>query len=148
MNLIPRNQLAQLTDFDSLFDDFFTGFPVMMGKSDVAKNLAAMRVDIHEDESGYEITAELPGVRKDDISVTLNNDVLTISASKETETEKKKKGKVIRRERTSGTFTRSFTITDGVNADDIKANFTDGVLTLNLPKASKEEPETRRIDIG
>jgi HSP20 family protein len=145
MNLIPRNQFS---DFDSLFDDFFTGFPMVMGKSDVAKSLAAMRVDIHEDENGYEITAELPGVKKEDISVTLNNDVLTISASKETETEKKKKGKVIRRERSSGTFTRSFTVGDSINQEDIKANFTDGVLTLSIPKMTKAQPESRQIDIG
>jgi HSP20 family protein len=147
MNLIPRNQIS---DFDSLFDDFFTGFPVLMGKSDVAKSLAAMRVDIHEDDNGYEITAELPGVKKEDISVTLKNDVLTITASKETESEKKKKGKVIRRERSSGTFTRSFSVHDGVRQEDIKARFDDGVLTLTIPKRGQDEgqPEVRKIDIG
>ena len=147
MNLIPRNQVS---DFDSLFDDFFTGFPVLMGKSDVAKSLAAMRVDIHEDESGYEITAELPGVKKEDISVTLKNDILTITASKETESEKKKKGKVIRRERSSGTFTRSFTVHDGIKQEDIRAGFDDGVLTLSIPKRGQEEaePDVHKIDIG
>jgi len=147
MNLIPRNQI---NDFDSLFDDFFTGFPVFMGKSDIARSLAAMRVDIHEDEGGYEITAELPGVKKEDISVTLRNDILTITASKETENEKKKKGKVIRRERSSGTFTRSFTVDDGVRQEDIEANFNDGVLTLSIPKRGQveAEPDVHKIDIG
>ena len=147
MNLIPRNQVS---DFDSLFDDFFTGFPVLMGKSDVAKSIAAMRVDIHEDENGYEISADLPGVKKEDISVTLKNDILTISASKESESEKKKKGKVIRRERSSGTFSRSFTVHDGIRQEDIKASFDDGVLTLSIPKKGEEndEPDVRKIDIG
>jgi len=147
MNLIPRNQIS---NFDSLFDDFFTGFPVLMDKSDIAKSLAAMRVDIHEDENAYEITAELPGVKKEDISVTLKNDVLTIEASKETESEKKKKGKVIRRERSSGTFTRSFSVHDGIRQEDINANFNDGVLTLNIPKRGQEEaePDIHKIDIG
>ena len=147
MNLIPRNQIS---DFDSLFDDFFTGFPVLMGKSDIARSLAGMRVDIHEDENGYEITAELPGVKKEDISVTLKNDILTISASKETESEKKKKGKVIRKERSSGSYTRSFSVHDGIRQEDIKAGFTDGVLTLTIPKKGQEEaePNIHKIDIG
>jgi len=147
MNLIPRNQIS---DFDSLFDDFFTGFPVLMGKSDMARSLAGMRVDIHEDENGYEITAELPGVKKEDISVTLKNDILTISASKETESEKKKKGKVIRKERSSGSYTRSFSVHDGIRQEDIKASFTDGVLTLTIPKKGQEEaePNIHKIDIG
>ena len=147
MNLIPRNQIS---DFDSLFDDFFTGFPVVMGKSDVANSLAAMRVDIHEDDNGYEITADLPGVKKEDISVTLKNDILNISASKETESEEKKKGKVIRRERSSGSYSRSFSVHDGIKQEDIKANFNDGVLNLSIPKRTHEEaePDIQKIEIG
>jgi len=147
MNLIPR---SQITNLDSLFDDFFTGFPVLMGKSDMARSLAAMRVDIHEDEAGYEITAELPGVKKEDISVTLRNHLLTISASKESTIEKKKKGKIIRQERSSGTFSRSFSVDENINQADIKASFDDGVLTLHIPKKVEEktEPGAYKIDIG
>lgn len=147
MNLLPRKHFD---DLDSLFDDFFTEFPVPMGKSDMAKSLAAMRVDIHEDEDGYEITAELPGVKKEDIAVTLKDNVLSVSASKESSSEKKKKGKVIRQERSSGTFTRSFTVDDGVQQDDITASFNDGVLTLSIPKKGEVEsaPDAYKIDIG
>ncbi len=147
MNLVPRNRIS---DFDSVFDDFFTGFPMLMGNSDVAKSLAGMRVDIHEDDASYEITAELPGVRKEDISVTLKNDVLTISASKQTESEKKKRGKVIRRERSSGSFSRSFSVQEGISQEDIKASFDAGVLTLIIPKLGKDdaEPDTHKINIG
>lgn len=147
MNLIPR---SQITNLDSLFDDFFTGFPVLMGKSDMARSLAAMRVDIHEDEAGYEITAELPGVKKEDISVTLKNHLLTISASKESTVEKKKKGKIIRQERSSGTFSRSFSVDESINQSDIRASFDDGVLTLHIPKKVEEKtgPGAYKIDIG
>ncbi len=147
MNLIPKNQFGNL---DSLFDEFFTGFPVLMDKSDVAKSLAAMRIDIHEDDDGYEITAELPGVKKEDIAVTLKNNVLSISASKESSSEKKKKGKVIRQERSSGSFTRSFTVDDGIRQEDIKASFDDGVLTLTIPKKAEDKSsrDSYRIDIG
>jgi HSP20 family protein len=146
MNLIPRNQISE---FDSLFDNFFTGFPMMVGKPSLTENLSGMRVDIHEDASGYEIVADLPGVKKDDISIILQNEVLTISASKETESEVKNKGKVIRRERSSGNFSRSFTVSHGVKQDHIKANFEDGVLTLVIPKlnAEKETPDVRKINI-
>ncbi|MCB1672892.1 MAG: Hsp20/alpha crystallin family protein [Gammaproteobacteria bacterium] len=147
MNLIPRNQLGNL---DSLFDDFFTGFPVLMGKSDLARSFSAMRVDIHEDDAGYEITAELPGVKKEDISVTLKNHVLTINASKETASEKKKHGKVIRQERSSGAFSRSFSVDEGIRQEDIKAAFSDGVLTLTIPRKVEDRaaPDSYKIDIG
>lgn len=146
MNLIPRSQIS---DFDSLFDNFFTGFPMMVGKSDVSDSLRGMRVDIHENDSSYEVVADLPGIKKDDISVTLQNDVLTISATKETETEEKKRGKVIRKERSSGSYSRSFSVSHGIKQEDIKAKFEDGVLTLVVPKitAEEEKPGTRTIDI-
>jgi len=110
MNLISRNQLPE---FDSLFDNLFTGFPMMIGKPGLTENLSWMRVDIHEDVSGYEIIADLPGVKKEDISIILQNEILTISASKATESEVKKKGKVIRHEPSSGNFTRSFPVSHG-----------------------------------
>jgi HSP20 family protein len=146
MNLIPRNQVS---DLDSLFDNFFTGFPMVVGKPGLAENLSGMRVDIHEDDSGYEIVADLPGVKKKDISITLQDDILTISASKETESEEKKKGKVIRRERSSGSYSRSFSVNHGVKQEDINANFQDGVLTMKVPKFTEEEaePEVRKIKI-
>ena len=103
MNLIPRNQLF---DLDSVFNDFFHGFrrPALRGDSD--DPLAGMRVDVHESDDGWEIHAELPGVRKEDIDITLQDDILTVSASKQTESEDRKKGKVIWRERSSGSVTR------------------------------------------
>lgn len=145
MNLIPRNQLA---DFDSLFDDFFTGFPMLVGKSDLSRSLGGMRVDIHETDTDFEITADLPGVRKKDISVSLDNGILTITASRESEKEEKKKGRVIRRERTSGTITRSFSVRDGVRQEDIKASFSDGVLSLNIPKIKKSAGEDKPRNIS
>ena len=146
MNLIPRSQIS---DFGSLFDDFFTGFPMVIGKPGITENLSGMRVDIHENDTGYEVVADLPGVKKQDISVTLENDVLTISASKETESEERDKGTVIRRERSSGSYSRSFSVSPGVKQENIKANFNNGVLTLVVPKTTAEEaePNIRKIAI-
>ena len=120
----------------------------MVGKPGQTENFGGMRVDIHEDDAGYEIVADIPGVKKEDISISLQNDVLTISASKETESEEKK-GKVIRRERSSGTYSRSFSVSHGVKQNDIKANFEDSVLSLVIPKLTpeEEEPDVRKINI-
>lgn len=147
MQLIPRKKV---TDLDSLFDDFFTGFPVMFSKSDLAQSLGGMRVDIHENDKQYEIVADLPGVKKEDITVTLENDVLTVAATKETESEEKKRGKVIRRERSTGSISRSFSVAHGVRQEDIKASFKDGVLALTVPKLGAEElpASVKKIAIG
>lgn len=146
MNLIPRNTVF---DFDTLFNDLFHGFGRPSIDTRQPDNLAGMRVDIHDADTQYEIHAELPGVKKKDISITLQNGVLTISASKKTESEKKEKGKVIWKERSSGSITRSFTVGSGVTEKDIKANFSDGVLTLEVPKKKdqKELDSVRRIAI-
>lgn len=144
MNLIPRKRVL---DFDSLFNDFFPAAGGPPARDDGA--LAGMRVDVHETDDTYEIHADLPGVRKEDIEVTLLNDVLTVSASKRTEAQEKKKGKVIWRERSHGAISRSFSVSPGVGEKDIRADFKDGVLTLSVPRrAEPAAPESRRIPIG
>jgi len=147
MNLIPRNQIF---DMDSLFNDFFQGFGRPAIRSNDSGVLAGMRVDVHESDDEYQIHAELPGVKKDDIDITLQNDVLTVSASKNTESEQKEKGKVIWRERSSGSISRSFSVRPGTTQDDVSANFEDGVLTLTVPKLKEAvtEPKSNRIPIG
>lgn len=151
MNLIPRNSVF---DFDTLFhdtafNDLFHGFGRPAIDTRQLENLAGMRVDILDAEAQYEIHAELPGVKKKDIAITLQDGVLTISASKNTESEKKEKGKVIWKERSSGSITRSFTVGRGVTEKDIKANFNDGVLTLEVPKKkdAKDMDSARQIPI-
>lgn len=146
MSLIPRNQIF---DVDSVFNDFFHGFgrPAPRGKHQ--DSLAGMRVDVHETDDAYEIHADLPGVKKEDIEITLENDILTVVASKDTESEEKQKGKVIYRERSSGMISRSFSVAPGTTEADINANFSDGVLTLSVPRSSPqaETPTSRRIPV-
>lgn len=146
MNLIPRSQLL---DFDSLFNNFFHGFHRQPSDSDSSETVVGMRVDVHEVDDRYEIHADLPGVKKGDIHITLENDVLTVSASKNTEAEKKKKAKVVWRERSSGTISRSFTVYPGTTEKDVKADFSDGVLTLTVPKLKQDSvaPKSHRIQI-
>jgi HSP20 family protein len=105
----------------------------------------APSVDIEEDAERYLITADLPGVDKENIDVKLDNGMLSIRGEKRTETETDKGGKHHRRERFHGTFARSFTLPDSIDADKVDATYKDGVLTLAIPKV--ETAKSRSIDI-
>lgn len=93
------------------------------------------------------LEAELPGFNKEDIHIDLSDGMLTISAERRSESEKKDgKGNVIHSERVYGKFERSFDVS-AVNEADISAEYTDGVLKLHLPKKTEVVPETRRLEI-
>lgn len=138
MNLLPREHLS---GFESLFDNFF---PSRL-QSD--KNLFIPKVDIHDKDDHYEILADLPGVKKEDINVSLQNGVLSIEASMNKESTEEKEGKVIRRERHSGSFMRSFNVGSNVHQEDINANFENGVLTLVAPKMKETSSDHKKIEI-
>jgi HSP20 family protein len=107
----------------------------------------APRVDIREVDDHYEITAELPGVAKEDIHVHVKDGILTLEAETTQEDKEEKEGKIIRQERRYGKFMRSFNLGSDVEESDIKASFTDGVLKLQAPKMVEKAPERRRISI-
>ena len=139
MNLLPRNSLF---DIDQVFDNWFSsGLPA------AENGFFAPRVEVKEKKKQYVIKAELPGVKKEDIHVTLKNGVLTIEAESEQEDKEEKDGKVIRQERRYGKFMRSFSVGDNVREEDIKAKFDDGLLKLEVPKDEKAD-QPRRIEIG
>ncbi len=140
MNLVPRESLF---DLDKFFGDFWSTMPVSTDNT-----VFSPRVDIHEKNGNYLISAELPGVDKDDVHVVLDNGTLTISASVEDEHKEEEEGKVIRRERRYGHFARSFYVGTGVTESDIAASFDKGVLKLEVPKKGEAQPETRRIPIS
>lgn len=102
-------------------------------------------IDIDETENSYVVNADLPGVRREDISIECHNNQLSISAERKYESgqEERKQG---RRERFQGKYFRSFTLPTGVNADEIHASYEDGVLTVEIPKG--EESKAKRIEIG
>ncbi|MBS5431011.1 MAG: Hsp20/alpha crystallin family protein [Lachnospiraceae bacterium] len=136
---------------ENLFDDDWMDFPFdrfdrefwgrknpLYGKH--AKNM--MKTDIREHDEGYELDVDLPGFKKDEISVQLDNGYLTISAAKGLDKdEQDKKGKYIRKERYAGTMQRSFYIGDAVTQEDVKAKFEDGILKLSLPKKNAKAIE-------
>ena len=104
-------------------------------------------VDIAEDDKEYTIKAELPGVNKEDVKVTVEGGVLSITGERKSEKEEKDK-KYHRIERTYGSFIRNFTLPDGTAADKVNAEFKDGVLKLHLPKDEKAKPKTVDVKIG
>ena len=107
-----------------------------------------MKTDVHEHEDGFEIDIDLPGFKKDEINLSLENGYLSVHASKAFDQEQKKKGKLIRQERYSGSMQRSFYVGEHITEEDIKAKFEDGVLKLSVPKKEAQKiPEKKTIAI-
>lgn len=140
MNLIPRDSWF---DFDRLFNQFMAPST----QKQLAEGFFSPRIDVTEHDDNYVIKAELPGVDKDHLNVTLEDGVLTIQASMESEKSDEKKGKVIRKERYSGSYLRSFTIGKGVTESDINAKFENGLLELTVPKATEQAQPKKRVEI-
>ena len=112
-----------------LFDDF-CGYPYSGHGTD-----NVMKTDVRETEQGYELTMDMPGVKKEDVKAELKDGYLTITAVSRSENdEKDDKGKYIRRERHYGTTARSFYVGDNITEEDIKARFENGTLKLFVPK--------------
>lgn len=126
-------------EWNSFFDRLFGNLPGLFREGD-----AWPAVDVTESRDKYTVTAELPGLDKDDIDVTLEDDVLTIRGEKKKESEAKDES-YHRVECSYGTFTRSLRLPGKVDPEHIKASFKKGVLTLSIPKP--EEERGRKIEI-
>lgn len=132
--------------FDDFMDDafernFFGGRNPLYGKH--SKNL--MKTDVKETETGYELDIDLPGFKKDEISAHLEDGYLTVSAAKGVDKdEKDNEGRYIRRERYSGSMTRSFYVGNSVTEEDIKAKYEDGILSLSIPKKDPKAVEAKK----
>ena len=135
--------------FDDFFDDGFLnafgGRNPLFGKH--AKNM--MKTDVRETDSTYEIDVDLPGFKKDEINVNLEDGYLTISAAKGVDKdESDKKGKYIRQERYAGACSRTFYVGRDVRPEDIGARYEDGILRLSVPKAAQKQlPESSSVTI-
>lgn len=138
---------------ENLFDEFFNepfamvapqGHNPLYGKH--AKNL--MKTDVRETESSYELDIDLPGFKKDEISVELKNGCLNISAAKGLDKEEKDKdGKYIRQERYAGSCSRSFYVGTDVDPAAVAAKFENGILSISVPKASRQLPAKSTVEI-
>ena len=138
MKFFPRTTSL----FDDMFDDMFTS-PFFTNRSDMV-----MKTDITEKDGYYTLDMELPGCKKEDIHLELNDGYLNVSASHNTsKDEKDDKGNVIRQERYSGTFSRSFYVGENVKEEDIKASYENGELKITFPKEQEKLPEKKTIMI-
>ena len=139
---------------ENLFDDFMSDFPFFddrdLRKTERklyghnAKRL--MKTDIKETDSGFELEMDLPGFKKDEIKVSLDNGYMTVSAAKglDKDEQEKKSGKYIRRERYAGACVRSFYVGENVTEADIIGDFKHGSLKLLVPKKDKPAVEEKK----
>ncbi|NLF53743.1 MAG: Hsp20/alpha crystallin family protein [Thauera phenolivorans] len=138
-NITPRRS----DPLDDLFRGFFVR-PVEFGGFPGAE-APQMRVDVKENPDNYEVHAELPGMKKEDIHVHIDGPVVSISAERKQEKEEKEGERVLRSERYFGKVSRSFQLGQDVDEGKAAAKFADGVLTLTLPK--KAEAQAKRLNI-
>ena len=140
---------------ENLFDNFFD-FPMFDDfDRDTERKLYGrhadrlMKTDVHDNDDHYEVDIDLPGFKKEDISLELDNGYLSVSATKSLDKEENdKKGRLIRQERYAGSMQRNFYVGENLTEEDIKASFKHGVLSLNVPKKDKVEiPEKKTIMI-
>lgn len=136
-----RSPLTRWGLWDNDFDQVFENFLRPVRWIEEAAGELAPPLDVRERNDDFVITAELPGVKKEDIGVTLENGVLTISAEMKSEKEEKEGERVIRQERRFGKYVRSLRLGTQVDDKKIKANYKDGVLELVLPKAEEVKPK-------
>ena len=131
-NVAPFDPFRMFEDLDR---SFFGSTPAV----------SAFRTDVLDSGDAYTLEAELPGFKKEDIKIDIENDCLTISAERKADN-KEEKDSYVKRERFYGSFSRSFDVS-GINVDGIEAAYNDGVLTVKLPKKSAEIPASRRLEI-
>ena len=112
----------------------------------LSADVSSFRTDVLDKGDKFVLEAELPGFQKEDINIQIDGDTLAISAKHKEESEEKKEGQFIRRERKYGSFMRSFDVS-GIDRENIKASYENGVLTLELPKQGQVPPVSQKIDI-
>lgn len=143
MSLLRYEPISLFDQFNNELNRVFTSGRPAAGSGD-ARDWAPA-VDIREENDRFVLIADIPGVNRDDVEVTLEDGVLTLKGERRTETEETREG-FHRKERVHGTFMRQFTLPDTVNPDSIQATVNDGVLEIGIPKQAKPEP--RKISIN
>ncbi len=140
---------------DDLFDEWMDPFRMMRGLSNVDRKLYGkhadreMLMDVKEKDDHYEVEIDLPGFKKEDINVELNDGYMTVTASKGLEeNDKNDKGKLIRQERYSGMMSRTFYVGEGIGSEEVHGSFENGVLKLEIPKKERKQiAERHTIEI-
>ncbi len=148
--LMPKSSLGGLMSFDE-FDNFFDDFLSRKWPRLLDWNVPTLaeagfpKVDILEHDNEIEVQAALPGVKKEDLDVSVTNQAITIRTSAKQEKKEDEKGKYFRREISRGEFQRTLALPDNVDGEQAKASFKDGLLTVHIPKNSKSKRKTIEI---
>lgn len=142
MFLTPYNRHHEISSFNP-----FQAMEEMERQFFGESSTGSFKTDIRDDGKEFVLEADLPGFKKEDISVDIEDNYLTITAARHSEYEKKdKKGNYIRCERSYGNFSRSFDLT-GIDTEGLSATFADGVLTLKMPKLVETKPAAKKLEI-
>ncbi|MBU2493606.1 MAG: Hsp20/alpha crystallin family protein [Bacteroidetes bacterium] len=143
MTLIKFEPLKEFESFQNQIKKYFDDFPSFGLNVD---NSFSPRIDISEKEDTLLVEAEIPGVKKEDLKITLQDNILTIKGEKKKEEESKDKN-YYRCERTYGSFSRSFTLPAEVNTDKVDAKFNDGMLNIVLKKIESKKTKEKLIEL-
>lgn len=143
MSNLTRYDPFSMEPVSDLFQGLFRPMRGMLAAEE--SELSTMKLDVTENEKAYTVKAEMPGVDKKDIDVKIDGNVVSIHAKVERKTEQKEGERVIRRERYSGSFARTFSLASDIDESGANAQYQDGVLSLTLPK--KAPAEQKRLQI-
>lgn len=147
MTLVKFQNRPSNKSFNNFMDDFFATVPSILRDDFVTPSFRSFTpVNIRETENGYVLELVAPGFQKEDFKINLDNNTLTISVEKKEETENQNE-KFIRKEYKQQSFSRSFTIDENIDAENISAKYVNGVLTLNLAKKQEVKPQVKEISI-
>lgn len=143
MTLVRFEPFRDIEKFQNRLQRYFNDFDSF----GVSKNESfSPQIDISEEDDKIIVDAEIPGIKKEDIKITIQDNILTIKGEKKKVEEEKKKN-FFRSERSYGTFQRCFTIPKQVSSDDIEANYENGILHIEMKKMEPKKPEERTIEL-
>jgi HSP20 family protein len=137
--------IVRYSPFDDAFDSLFRGFLARPVSFNVSDETAPIRVDVTENDNAYTLRAEIPGVKKDDIQITIDGDTVAINAEVKSQKDIREGDRVLRTERYYGKVHRAFALGQPVDEASATAKYADGVLELTLPK--KPEAQAKRVTI-
>ncbi len=123
-------------NIQDVFDDFFSFNP-----TDLMESGWAPRIDVEEKEGAVHVKAEVPGITENDLNVTISDNVLTIAGEKKEEKTEEQKGHCVVSERFFGSFSRKVVLPEGIKADEIKAEYKNGVLSIDVPLSETKQPK-------
>ena len=143
----PVDSMASLRRLNTILDDAFSSWPFQSQENGSLTSSWIPACDVFEDQDAVKIVAEVPGVRPEDVKISLENNLLTIRGEKRQQAEEKTE-RVHRYERSYGSFERAFSLPTTVDPDKIAASYTNGILTVTIPKAERARPREIPVKVG